>query len=107
VPGIKTAAELARLGRHFNGRHLMTAAFEGRDTWLPPTELYGMGFRQVVFPGLLITRVAQCINVTLQQFRKHVAGEVPMPPIAEAEQAQEALRKALNFEKWLSIGRQP
>ena len=105
VPSIKTAAELARLGRQFNGRHLMTAAFEGRDTWLPPAELYAMGFRQVVFPGLLMTRVAQCIHVTLQQFRKHVEGEAPMPPIPEAEQAQEALRTALNFEKWLSIGR--
>ncbi len=106
VPAIKTAAELARLGREFNGRHLLTAVFEGRETWLPPAELYGMGFRQVVFPGLLITRVAQCVHGALRQLRKHVAGEAPMPPLADAAQAQENLRTALMFEKWLSIGRQ-
>jgi 2-methylisocitrate lyase-like PEP mutase family enzyme len=107
VPAIKTAAELSRLGREFTGRHLVTAEFEGRETWLPPAELYAMGFRQVVFPALLITRVAQSIDVALRQLRKHAAGEAPMPPLAEADKAQAALRKALNFDKWQSIGRQP
>ncbi len=104
VPGLKSSAELATLGRRFKGRHLVSAAFEGRDTWLPPTELYAMGFRQVVLPALLITRVAHCIQVALQQLRQHAAGEAPMPPLPEYERAQEALRTALMFDKWTSIG---
>jgi len=103
VPGLKSVDELATLGRRFHGRHLVSAAFEGRDTWLPPAELYAMGFRQVVFPALLITRVANCIRVTLQQLRQHASGEAPMPALAETEQAQEALRRALRFDKWQSI----
>jgi len=104
VPGLKSAAELATVGRHFKGRHLISAAFEGRDTWLPPAELYAMGFTQVVFPALLITRIAHCIEIALQQLRQHGAGEAPMPPLAQYEQAQESLRKALMFDKWQSIG---
>ena len=104
VPGLKSPAELATLGRRFKGRHLISAAFEGRDTWLPPAELYAMGFTQVVFPALLITRVAHCLQVSLEQLRQHAAGTAPMPPIAETERAQEGLRKALMFDKWQSIG---
>ena len=104
VPGLKSVAELATLGRRFKGQHLISAQFEGRDTWLPPPELYAMGFTQVVFPALLITRVAQSIQVVLQQLREHAAGEAAMPPLAEYERAQEGLRKALMFEKWMSIG---
>jgi len=107
VPGLKTAVELSVLGERFRGSHLVGGAFEGRETWLPPAEFYAMGFRQVVFPSLLITRVTHCIDIALAEFRKHVEGEAPMPRFAAAEQAQQALKEALLHDKWASISGPP
>jgi 2-methylisocitrate lyase-like PEP mutase family enzyme len=104
VPGLKTRAELATLGERFRGKHLVAGAFEGRETWLPPAEFYAMGFRQVVFPSLLITRVAQCLDAALAEFRRHVDGVAPMPDFAAAEHAQAVLKEALQFDKWSGIG---
>jgi 2-methylisocitrate lyase-like PEP mutase family enzyme len=107
VPGLKTAAELAALGKRFKGTHLVVAAFEGRETWLPLAEFYALGFSQVVFPGLLITRVAHCIDTALADFQKHVEGKTPMPRFADSERAQSVLKEALMFDKWASIGAPP
>ena len=81
----------------------MIAAFEGRDTWLPPGELYALGFRQVVFPGLLITRIAACLDTALRDLRRHAAGETPMPPLTASRNAEAALREALELDRWNAI----
>lgn len=104
IPGVPTVAELVEVGKRFYGAHLMIAVFEGRETWLPPAELYAMGFRQVVFPGLLIPRVVHCLDVALKDLKGHVDGRAPMPSFPGAKQAQTALQEALMFDKWKSIG---
>ena len=103
IPGVPTVAGLVGVGKRFSGAHLMIAVFEGRETWLPPAELYAMGFRQVVFPGLLIPRVAHCLDVALQELKAHVHGKVPMPSFSSAAQASAALEEALMLDKWRSI----
>ena len=100
VPGLKTRAELAAVGERFNGCHLVAGAFEGRETWLHPDEFFAMGFRQVVFPSLLMSRVAQCLDTALADFRRHVDGRAPMPGFTGTDQA---LREALLFDKWSTI----
>lgn len=104
MPGVPTVAELVEVGKRFCGAHLMIAVFEGRETWLPPAELYAMGFRQVVFPGLLISRVVHCLDVALQDFKAHIEGRTPMPSFPGAKQAHTALQEALMIDKWRSIG---
>ena len=104
IPGVPTVAELVQVGKHFCGAHLMIAVFEGRETWLPPAELYSMGFRQVVFPGLLIPRVVHCLDAALRDFKRHVDGAAPMPAFSGAKQANTALQEALMLDKWTSIG---
>jgi methylisocitrate lyase len=104
IPGILTVAELAEVGKQFRDTHLMIAMFEGRETWLPPTELYEMGFRHVTFPGLLIPRLVQCLSTALAEFKGHVDGDAPMPVFAGARQAEESLQKALMFDRWKAIG---
>lgn len=103
IPGVPTVAGLVEVGKRFCGAHLMIAVFEGRETWLPPAELYAMGFRQVVFPGLLIPRVVHCLDVALQDLKAHVDGKAPMPSFSGATQANTALQEALMLDKWRSI----
>jgi 2-methylisocitrate lyase-like PEP mutase family enzyme len=104
IPGVPTVAGLREVGRRFGGSHLMIAMFEGRETWLPPAELHAMGFRQVVFPGLLLPRVVDCLARALQDLRAHADGRTPMPPLEGAPGAQAALQEALQLERWRSIG---
>ena len=103
VPGLQSRADFAAIGERFRGCHLIAGAFEGRSTWLHPDEFFAMGFRQVVFPSLLITRVARCLDVALADFRRHVDGVAPLPEFTEAGAAQDALKQALQFDKWSGI----
>jgi 2-methylisocitrate lyase-like PEP mutase family enzyme len=104
IPGVPTVEGLRAVGARFGGAHLMIAVFEGRPTWLPPAELFAMGFRQVVLPGLLLPRVVRCLDVALEDLKAHAEGRAPMPPLAGAEQAHAALQEALLFGRWMSIG---
>lgn len=104
IPGVPTVEGLRAVGARFGGAHLMIAVFEGRPTWLPPAELFAMGFRQVVLPGLLLPRVVRCLDVALEELKAHASGRAPMPPLPGAEQAQAALQEALLFRRWASIG---
>ena len=103
IPGVPTVAGLREVGRRFGGSHLMVAMFEGRETWLPPAELHAMGFRQVVFPGLLLPRVVDCLDRALRDLRAHADGRAPMPPLEDASRTHAALQEALQLERWRSI----
>jgi 2-methylisocitrate lyase-like PEP mutase family enzyme len=98
IRGVPTVAGLRGVGRRFGGSHLMIAMFEGRETWLAPAELHAMGFRQVVFPGLLLPRVVDGLDRALRALRAHADGRPPMPPRTHA-----ALQQALQLERWRSI----
>jgi 2-methylisocitrate lyase-like PEP mutase family enzyme len=103
IPGVPTVAGLREVGRRFGGSHLMIATFEGRETWLPAAELHAMGFRQVVFPGLLLPRVVDCLDRALRDLRAHADGRAPMPPLEDAPRTHAALQEALQLERWRSI----
>ncbi len=103
VPGMQDRADFATLGARFRGAHLVAGAFEGRETWLHPDEFFAMGFRQIVFPTLLMTRVARALDTALADFRRHVDGVAPMPALEGFADAQEALRQAVQFDKWAAI----
>jgi 2-methylisocitrate lyase-like PEP mutase family enzyme len=103
IPGVQKVDELVEVGRRFSSQHLMIAIFEGRETWLPPSQLYQMGFRQVVVPGLLLQRAVQCLDGTLRGFRAYVDGNARWPVFDGAKQAQTALQEALLLDKWRSL----
>jgi 2-methylisocitrate lyase-like PEP mutase family enzyme len=103
IPGVATVAGLREVGRRFGGSHLMVAMFEGRETWLPPAELHAMGFRQVVFPGLLLARVVDALDRALRDLRAHADGRAPMPPLEDAGRPRVALEEALQLDRWRSI----
>ena len=102
IPGLKSIEELVEVGNHFRGIHLMVAQFEGRPTWLPPAQLYEMGYRHITLPGLLIQRMVHCMDEALQGLSQWVQAAHPMPefPIQET---QLAFNDALRFNKWNSF----
>ncbi|MBM3573851.1 MAG: hypothetical protein FJX52_16065, partial [Alphaproteobacteria bacterium] len=102
IPGLGSVEDLAEVGRRFKGTHLLTAQFEGRKTWLPPAELYAMGYTQVALPGLLLPRVVHCIDQTLQDLARFAASATPLPDYPAAL-AQRALEHALKFDKWSAV----
>ncbi len=67
-------------------------------------ELHAMGFRQVVFPGLLLTRAVHAVDVALRELRGHAEGRAPMPAFGGAASAQAALQEALRMERWRALG---
>ena len=102
VPGLATHEQLATVGRHFRGAYLMAVVFEGRGSWLPPAELYDLGFHHITLPGLLVPRVVDRIDQTLQAFRRFAETGEPMPAFA-TEPAQQTLNDALHAGKWQTI----
>jgi methylisocitrate lyase len=104
IPGVPTVGGIREVGRRFEGAHLMIAVFEGRETWLPPADLYAMGYRQVVVPGFLLSRVVHCLDAALEELKGHVEGTAALPPFPGAARAHAALQDALLFERWSAIG---
>jgi 2-methylisocitrate lyase-like PEP mutase family enzyme len=103
IPAVQQVEELATIGKRFRGAHLVAAIFEGRNTWLPPSQLYEMGFRQIVCPALLMTRVVHALDVALRQFHDFVEGKAPMPAVDDAEGARTALEEAVTMRKWKAL----
>jgi len=104
IPGLSSVEELAEVGKAFKGVHLMTAQFEGRPTWLTPSQYFEMGYRHLTLPGLLIPRLVNCMDETLQELNHFMETGQPLKtyPIASA---QKALEQALKFEKWTSFSK--
>jgi 2-methylisocitrate lyase-like PEP mutase family enzyme len=102
IPGLASVADLAEVGKQFKGVHLMTAQFEGRPTWLAPAQYYEMGYRQLTLPGLMIPRLVNCMDETLQQLKRFMETGEPISPYPN-ESAQKALEQALKFDKWKSF----
>jgi 2-methylisocitrate lyase-like PEP mutase family enzyme len=107
IPSVKHADDLRKIGAAFHGRHLVAAMFEGRDTWLPPAELSAMGFTQLVFPGLLFSRVVHTIDMALGDLMALARDGKPMPPVADAKRAETALKEAVDIARWDAIHTQP
>jgi 2-methylisocitrate lyase-like PEP mutase family enzyme len=64
VEGLRTAAELKRVGKALRGTPLATTLMEGGGQlpWLPPEEIYGYGFQMILYPTTVLfqmTRAAE------------------------------------------------
>ena len=102
VPGVRRPEELERIGSNFRGVHLVVVATEGGAGGLRPAELGDLGFKQVLYPASLITRVAQALDEGLTALRSFCAsdGDAPAPPI---ERARTILRDALGEDDWRAV----
>jgi 2-methylisocitrate lyase-like PEP mutase family enzyme len=101
VPGLKSEAELARVGAAFKGSWNAAVMLEGRGPWLTPAELFALGFSQVSYPNSLILRTTAAIERGIKRLSELAAGR----DIAAAKEELpfETLQKALDLERWGAI----
>ncbi|MDB5311607.1 MAG: Methylisocitrate lyase [Gemmataceae bacterium] len=61
VEGLRSAAELKRVGKALKGTPLATTLMEGggKLPWLPPEEVYGYGFQMIMYPTTVLFQVTR------------------------------------------------
>ncbi len=104
LAGLKTLADYERVGRAFKGQWNMAAIFQGGTTpFLSPAELHGLGFSQVVYPNLLIGRVAKTIEHGLTRLRDFAQGKADAFKDSDGELALKSLSEAVRTGRWGEI----
>ncbi len=104
VAGLRKPEEFARVGAAFKGSWNAAVMFEGgRTPWMPPAELYGMGFTQVSYPNSLILRVAHTLDQALRRLGELAAGGDPGLGAGAAELGFQALEEAVKLRRWGEI----
>ncbi len=103
ITGVTRIEDLAAIGRHFHGAHTMTVMFEGRDTWLSPSRLYDLGFKQIVYPGVLLSRVVYAIDTALADLKAFADGRAPMTQPPNGARVQAALEAAVRLDRWQAV----
>lgn len=78
VEGLRSAAELKRVGKALAGTPLATTLMEGGGQlpWLPPEDIYDLGFAMILYPTTLLFSIARAAELALARLN---AGE----PLAE------------------------
>ncbi|MFO0930721.1 MAG: isocitrate lyase/PEP mutase family protein [Gemmataceae bacterium] len=102
VEGLRSAAELKRVGKALAGTPLATTLMEGggRLPWLPPEEIAGYGFQMILYPTTVLFRVTRAIERALATLK---AGK----PMAESEAATlDEFEEIVGMPAWAEIEQQ-
>jgi 2-methylisocitrate lyase-like PEP mutase family enzyme len=72
VEGLRSAAELRRVGKALDGTPLATTMMEGGGQlpWLPPDEILEYGFQMILFPTTVLFRMARAIELALANLKR-------------------------------------
>jgi 2-methylisocitrate lyase-like PEP mutase family enzyme len=64
VEGLRSAAELKRVGKALKGTPLATTLMEGGGQlpWLPPEEIHGYGFQMIMYPTTVLFQMTRAIE---------------------------------------------
>jgi 2-methylisocitrate lyase-like PEP mutase family enzyme len=64
VEGLRSAAELKRVGKALKGTLLATTLMEGGGQlpWLPPEEIHGYGFQMIMYPTTVLFQMTRAIE---------------------------------------------
>lgn len=67
VEGLRSAAELKRVGKALAGTPLATTMMEGGGqlAWLPPDEIHGYGFQMILYPTTVLFRATRAMERAL------------------------------------------
>src|SRR4051794_4091946 len=67
VEGLRSAAELKRVGKALKGTPLATTLMEGGGQlpWLPPEEIHGYGFQMILYPTTVLFQLTRAIERAL------------------------------------------
>jgi 2-methylisocitrate lyase-like PEP mutase family enzyme len=72
VEGLRSAAELKRVGKALKGIPLATTLMEGGGQlpWLPPEEIFGYGFAMILYPTTILFRMTRAIEQSLASLKR-------------------------------------
>jgi 2-methylisocitrate lyase-like PEP mutase family enzyme len=67
IEGLRSAAELKRVGKALKGTPLATTLMEGGGQlpWLPTEEIYEYGSQMILYPATVLFRVTKAIEQAL------------------------------------------
>jgi len=106
VAGLETPEQLRQVGAALKGALLVAVVGERRiRDWPSPEELYQMGFAQITYPGMLITRVCAALRSGLVDLRDLATGRRLAPEMPNFEADLDALSRHLRLQEWLNSGR--
>jgi 2-methylisocitrate lyase-like PEP mutase family enzyme len=78
VEGLRSAAELKRVGKALRGTPLATTLMEGGGQlpWLPPEEIHGYGFQMITYPTTVLFQLTRAVERALANLKggKPMAG---------------------------------
>jgi 2-methylisocitrate lyase-like PEP mutase family enzyme len=99
VEGLKSAAELKRVGKALAGTPLATTMMEGggKLPWVPPEEIYAHGFAMILYPTTLLFRLTKAVERGLAALK---AGR----PMSEADAVNlDAFEEIVGLPAWEEI----
>lgn len=99
VEGLRSAAELKRVGKALKGTPLATTLMEGGGQlpWLPPEEIFGYGFPMIFYPTTVLFQATKAIERALAGLR---AGK---PMSAANAVTLDAFEEAVGMPGWQQI----
>ncbi len=67
VEGLRSTAELKRVGRALKGTPLATTMMEGggQIEWVPPEEIHGFGFQMILYPTTILFQLTKAMERAL------------------------------------------
>jgi 2-methylisocitrate lyase-like PEP mutase family enzyme len=67
VEGLRSAAELKRVGKALKGTPLATTMMEGggQMAWIPPEEIHGYGFQMILYPTTVLFQATRAMERAL------------------------------------------
>jgi 2-methylisocitrate lyase-like PEP mutase family enzyme len=106
VAGVNKREDMERIGSTLRGA-LLTAVVQdsAAGTWLTPAELFAMGFSKIVYPSMLIMRVAATTAATLRELFAYVEQGQPQPVLADPQAARAAFQSAVDLQSWQDVER--
>lgn len=107
ISGMPDVETLARAGDRLRGSVQVTIVSERHmDRWPEPAELYDMGFAQVAYPNLLISRVAAIMQSGLADLAGVAAGRVRHRDLPSYAATASGLQGTLGMDEWLALEEQ-
>jgi 2-methylisocitrate lyase-like PEP mutase family enzyme len=104
ITGLSTEKELRTVGAEFRDSIATVAMFEGGPTpWLPPRDLYEMGFRQVSYPAAIILRVVKAAEGVLRELAALASDGKPITPLPDHPATKAIFDEAVRLGEWSAL----
>ena len=106
IAGLPDLETLRRAGAALRGAvHVTVVTERHMANWAEPAELYDMGFVQVAFPNLLISRVAEALRTGLADLTEIAAGRRRQNEVPNFARAASGLQGLLGLDDWIALDR--